>query len=82
MRPLKAESLSADGENAYERPKRGFRMKCPRCRSRQLVMIEMSVAGEHVVLNSCSACDVRWWEGDGERLPLADLLDLAAVPRR
>ncbi len=57
-------------------------MKCPRCRSRELVTIEMSVAGEHVVLNSCSACDVRWWEGDGERLPLADLLDLAAAPKR
>jgi hypothetical protein len=47
-----------------------------------LVTIGMTVAGEHVVLNSCSACDVRWWEGDGERLPLADVLELAAIPRR
>ena len=72
----------ADGEDAAENGQRvGCGVKCPRCRSRELVVIEMSVAGEHVVLNSCSACDVRWWEGDGERMPLADLLDLAAVPR-
>ena len=57
-------------------------MKCPRCRSRQLVEIALFIAGEHVVLRSCSACDVRWWEGDGARLPLPNLLDLAATTRR
>jgi len=57
-------------------------MKCPRCHSRQLVRIEMTVAGEHVVHNCCSECDVRWWEGDGERLPLADVLELAAPPMK
>ena len=57
-------------------------MKCPRCRSRQLVEIALFIAGEHVVLKSCSACDVRWWEGDGARLPLPNLLDLAATTRR
>ena len=36
--------------------------------------IEMSVAGEQIVLKSCSACDVRWWEDRGEHLPLADVL--------
>jgi hypothetical protein len=57
-------------------------MKCPKCKSRQLVEIELSIAGEQVVLKSCSACDVRWWEGDGASLPLSSLLDLAATTRR
>jgi hypothetical protein len=38
----------------------------------------MSVAGENVVLKSCSACDVRWWEGAGQRLELSGVLELAA----
>jgi hypothetical protein len=46
------------------------------------VTIEMCVAGEQLVLKSCSACDVRWWEGAGQRLPLSDVLELAAIPRR
>jgi DNA-directed RNA polymerase subunit RPC12/RpoP len=63
-------------------PAEGERVKCPRCRSRQLVKIEMTVAGEQLMLKSCSACDVRWWEDRGEHLPLADVLELAAILRR
>jgi hypothetical protein len=55
-------------------------VKCPKCRTRELVRIEMTVAGEQVIHNSCSECDLRWWEGDGERLPLAEVLELAAPP--
>jgi phage FluMu protein Com len=79
---LKPDGTPVDGENASEKGQKGLiDVKCPRCRSRQLVTIEMTVAGEHLVLNSCSACDVRWWEGDGQRLGLSDVLELASIPR-
>ena len=39
----------------------------------------MSISGSDVVLRSCSACDVRWWEGDGEQMPLNSLLELAGT---
>jgi hypothetical protein len=38
----------------------------------------MSISGNDVVLRSCSACDVRWWEGDGEHLAFDSLLQMAA----
>ena len=41
----------------------------------------MSVGGERVTLRSCSACDLRWWEGYDGPLPLATLLELAARTR-
>jgi hypothetical protein len=46
-----------------------------------MVEIALSVAGERVTMKSCSACDLRWWEGYRGRVPLSDLLDLAAKER-
>ncbi len=54
-------------------------MKCPNCRTRELVVIEMVVKGQPVALNNCSPCDLRWWQSDGAMLSLAGVLDLAAV---
>jgi len=56
-------------------------MKCPNCQTRELVTIEMVVSGEPVVLNSCSPCDLRWWQSDEGLLSLRGVLDLAAVGR-
>ena len=42
-------------------------MKCPRCRIARLVVINVSMQGESVKMHSCSRCDIRWWERDGER---------------
>jgi hypothetical protein len=41
----------------------------------------MLVNGEPVVLNSCSSCDLRWWETRDGLLPLSSVLDLATVGR-
>ena len=54
-------------------------MKCPNCQTRELVTIEMVVSGEEVALNSCSPCDLRWWQSDGSMMSLRGVLDLAAV---
>jgi len=56
-------------------------MKCPNCHTRQLVVIEMHVSGEHVALHSCSSCDLRWWETHEGMLSLSRVLDLATVGR-
>ena len=57
-------------------------MKCPRCRLSRLVVIEVSLQGSEVCMYSCSRCDTRWWERDGERVPLETVLELAAATRK
>jgi hypothetical protein len=53
-------------------------MACPVCRARQLVEISVTLKERKVTLRSCSGCYTKWWESDGERLPLDSLLELAA----
>jgi transposase-like protein len=53
-------------------------MKCPACRIRQLVVIEIQVGGEPVTLYSCSHCDRRWWQGMEGSLSLENVLGIAA----
>jgi hypothetical protein len=55
-------------------------MKCPTCRTRQLVVIELHVGGEPVTLHTCSHCDRRWWQGLDGSLTLATVLELVARP--
>ena len=54
-------------------------MKCPTCRSRELVVIEITVSGEPIRMYSCSHCDQRWWQGIDGALTLTSVLDLAAA---
>lgn len=56
-------------------------VQCPKCEARQMVEIALSVAGERVTMKSCSACDLRWWEGYHGKVPLTDVLGLAARER-
>lgn len=53
-------------------------MKCPNCRTRDLVVIEMRLRGERVVLRSCSGCDLRSWEGLEGEIALGAILSMAA----
>jgi hypothetical protein len=57
-------------------------VNCPFCRGARLVLIDIAIAGDHVRLHSCSRCDRRWWERNGERIALGEVLDLAASTRR
>ncbi len=57
-------------------------MDCPLCRDGKLVEISLCVADKQVVMRSCSHCETRWWAGDGQRLGLGHVLELAAVGRR
>lgn len=54
-------------------------MDCPVCRGARLVEIEIELKGELVRMHSCSRCDTRWWERNGEQLALDNVLELATV---
>lgn len=53
-------------------------MHCPQCKIRTLVSIEVVVSHQPLVMHSCSACDVRWWEGPEGRVSLSRVLDAAS----
>ncbi len=55
-------------------------MRCPECRS-SLVEIEVSLGDTHLTMHSCSRCDRRWWDRDGDLIELQDVLQLAASRR-
>ncbi len=54
--------------------------KCPSCESSDVVSISMSFEGSGIEFRACHACEERWWEKDGARIPLKVVLDL--VPKR
>jgi transposase-like protein len=55
-------------------------MTCPSCSRGQVVEIGMTLAARRVTMHSCSRCETRWWDKDGEVIGLHGVLDL--VPRR
>lgn len=55
-------------------------VKCPTCGSLDLVQISMTFEGSGIHFRACHACEERWWEKDGSRIPLRVVLDL--VPKR
>jgi len=56
-------------------------MVCPVCRSARMVEIGVTLQEAKVTMHSCSKCETRWWESDGERVDLDGVFTLAA-PRR
>jgi transcriptional regulator NrdR family protein len=52
-------------------------MKCPTCRTHELIVITMRIGAEPIVLRSCSSCDLRSWEGLDGSLPLTSVLEMA-----
>ncbi len=48
--------------------------RCPRC-EKPIVEITIRVDGEDVVMQSCSACEGRWWFTDGKPMPLGGVLE-------
>jgi hypothetical protein len=44
-----------------------------------LVAISLQLRGEQVTMHSCSNCDLRWWERDGERMALPAVLELVTA---
>lgn len=53
---------------------------CRSCGSDQILSISMSLEERTVVFTTCHACEAKWWEQAGSRIPLRSVLSL--VPRR
>ncbi|MDQ6726265.1 MAG: hypothetical protein M3066_08910 [Actinomycetota bacterium] len=54
-------------------------MRCPTCRASTMVGISLQLQGDRVTMHSCSHCDLRWWERNGERMALPSVLELVAA---
>ena len=56
--------------------------QCTACGGRNVIEIELTLPdGTEVLFCSCHACETRWWNRDGESVPLDAVLDLARKPR-
>jgi transposase-like protein len=53
-------------------------MPCPNCRAARLVEIGINLHDQRVTLHSCSSCERRWWDREGETIGLGSVLDLVA----
>ena len=53
-------------------------VKCPACRTKNLVVIDIQIKGEPVTMLSCSNCDRRWWQGLEGALSLGTVLGIAS----
>jgi hypothetical protein len=51
---------------------------CPSCGAEALVQVNMVLAGVESSFTSCSLCEWRGWERDGQHLPLASVLTLVS----
>ncbi len=56
-------------------------MWCPVCSKRRLVEIRVNLGDCRITMHSCSACTARWWDADGERVKLPEVLEMATVRR-
>ncbi len=54
---------------------------CPRCSSK-LVEIRLDQAGRAMLMRSCSTCDTRWWQRDGEDVAFGSILDTVASTKK
>ena len=53
-------------------------MACPVCRAARIVEIGLTLKGTKVTMHSCSKCETRWWDTDGEKVNLHKVFDLAS----
>ena len=53
-------------------------LQCPRCASRDVININLSLEhGDRVAFYSGHQCDKRWWHKDGAPVDLPDVLEMA-----
>ncbi|MGH9281659.1 MAG: hypothetical protein ACRD0S_01845 [Acidimicrobiales bacterium] len=52
-------------------------MSCPKCKTSSITAIALNIGDRPVRMRNCSGCDTRWWDSDGESLPLHGVLELA-----
>jgi transposase-like protein len=54
-------------------------MNCPHCDGEDTIQIEIHLRTEETVqFFSCRRCESKWWEKEGDEIPLDEVLTLAA----
>ena len=57
-------------------------LSCAACGSSTVIQIDLTLPdGTGVEFYSCHQCENRWWDREGEPLPLTDVLELARKAR-
>lgn len=51
-------------------------LECPTCKQGDLITITMSVSERDLTFTTCHLCEAKWWERDGDLVPLASIIDL------
>jgi hypothetical protein len=54
-------------------------MKCAKCNNARIVEVGLTLGQRRVTMRSCSFCDTRWWDSEGESLALPNVLQLAST---
>jgi hypothetical protein len=54
-------------------------MKCPQCSAGVLIEIRLAFGDSHFTMRSCSSCETRWWDLDGELVALDRVLSTVAA---
>jgi DNA polymerase III alpha subunit (gram-positive type) len=49
---------------------------CPNCQQGDLITISMSVSERDLTFTTCHLCEAKWWEDEGELVPLSSVIDL------
>jgi transposase-like protein len=56
---------------------------CPFCSSSDITAIGIDLRhGSQLDFFSCRACEEKWWQKDGERIDLGDVIDLTGSTGR
>jgi formate dehydrogenase maturation protein FdhE len=52
---------------------------CTSCGEQSVISIEMTLPdGSRVIFNSCHVCETKWWDREGESLPVDGIIDLVS----
>jgi len=51
-------------------------MTCPTCRVVEVSEIHLNLRDRQVTMHACVRCETRWWDQDGEPVPLDHVLAL------
>jgi hypothetical protein len=54
-------------------------LRCPSCGSAETIRVAITLAGSSTSFTSCSDCEWKGWEREGEILPLGSVLALVAA---
>jgi len=52
---------------------------CPTCKQGDLITISMMLSDRDLTFTTCHLCEAKWWERDGDLVPLASVIDLVVT---